>query len=379
MKTKALIIVISIAILLFIATCIFKLRNADNFVLNGNISEEFNNQYIMLFTFYDEAILSVDTTCIKNGKFQFTGKEYLTDKSLIVTGNYPNKVIASYVILERGNIVLNLNNINQNLFMSQGTYLNNEMKIYSDSVELLTQEIEKIYNRMDENQISSEKGRLLTQILYNRKDSIITNLILKNKNNLAGALIFSENLRSFGLKKVKSIYNQVSDYLKSYPTIVNYIQQKEHQKLVYERGEKSVGKLIPNRDFESMEGIKNLSDYIGKSKLLVIDFWASWCGPCIAEFPYLKQLYVKYANQGLSILSISMDEQKKDWYTALEKHNMPWNQLLIKQTESEHKNVMEIYNFLAIPHLILIDENGKIVAVNKRKDALMSFINEYFK
>lgn len=375
MKKNTLIILLClISIITF-----FTIRNTNDFVLKGSVDNEYDNQYIMLFTFYNDTVLSVDTTIIKNGEFCFEGKQYLKEESLIVVGNYPNKVISSYVFLEKGNIEINLKDSTQGSFKSSGTYLNNEMKTYSQLTEFVTSEMNKINLDIDKNIISLEEGKLLAKNLYNTNDSIIIDLILKNKQNIVGALILKENLRDLGLDNVKYIYNQASEYFNSYPSIVDYIQQKEYQKQVYEQGEKSVGTIITNFTFESLHGEKCIFDFLGQSKLVIIDFWASWCGPCIAEFPFLLKLYDQYDNGELSILSISLDEQESDWHDALNRHKMPWIQLLINQNNGEREKIMEIYHFLAIPHLILINEKGEIVAVNLRREQLVSFVDDYLK
>ena len=67
---------------------------------------------------------------------------------------------------------------------------------------------------------------------------------------------------------------------------------------------------------------KWLSEYVGHSKFLFIDFWASWCGPCIADIPKIKQVYEKYKDKGLEVLSISMDYSNKSWTIAMDKVDM---------------------------------------------------------
>ena len=74
---------------------------------------------------------------------------------------------------------------------------------------------------------------------------------------------------------------------------------------------------------------KWLSEYVGHSKFLFIDFWASWCGPCIADIPKIKQVYEKYKNKGLEVLSISMDTSNKSWTIAMDKADMPWRQFVL--------------------------------------------------
>lgn len=78
----------------------------------------------------------------------------------------------------------------------------------------------------------------------------------------------------------------------------------------------------------TLEGERKwLSEYVGHSKFLFIDFWASWCGPCIADIPKIKQVYEKYKDKGLEVLSISMDYTNKSWTIAMDKVDMPGGSL----------------------------------------------------
>ena len=80
----------------------------------------------------------------------------------------------------------------------------------------------------------------------------------------------------------------------------------------------------------TLEGERKwLSEYVGHSKFLFIDFWASWCGPCIADIPKIKQVYEKYKDKGLEVLSISMDYTNKSWTIAMDKVDMPWRQFVL--------------------------------------------------
>lgn len=101
---------------------------------------------------------------------------------------------------------------------------------------------------------------------------------------------------------------------------------------------------------------ENLKQFEGK--YLLIDFWASWCGPCRGSIPGLKELYAKYESKGFEILAVSVDEKKESWLKALSEENMPWPQA---HTPRSGKEVMGAYQFSSIPFLVLIDRDGKIV------------------
>jgi thiol-disulfide isomerase/thioredoxin len=96
-----------------------------------------------------------------------------------------------------------------------------------------------------------------------------------------------------------------------------------------------------------------------KGKVVLIDFWASWCGPCRESIPSLKKLYSKYKDKGFEIYGISLDRNDKDWKRALNAFKMDWTQVW----DNEGAVAMK-WNVNYIPSSFLIDKSGRIVAVN---------------
>jgi thiol-disulfide isomerase/thioredoxin len=94
-----------------------------------------------------------------------------------------------------------------------------------------------------------------------------------------------------------------------------------------------------------------------KGKYLLVDFWASWCGPCRQAVPKVKELYAKYKDKGLDVVSISIDDNKKAWEKAMEEEGMPWQQWL----RPDKNETMKKFLFSGIPTLYIIDKEGKIV------------------
>jgi thiol-disulfide isomerase/thioredoxin len=111
-----------------------------------------------------------------------------------------------------------------------------------------------------------------------------------------------------------------------------------------------------------------------KGKYLIIDFWASWCGPCRQEIPHLKEVYKKYKDQGLEILSVSVDAKPADWKKAMAEERMAWPQI----NAVESKPVMAAYLFSGIPYLVVVDKEGKIVEKNVRGESLDKAMKKIF-
>lgn len=111
-----------------------------------------------------------------------------------------------------------------------------------------------------------------------------------------------------------------------------------------------------------------VSDYVGKNKLVLIDFWASWCGPCMGEMPYVVKTYESFHDKGLEIVGVSLDKDKASWLQAVELTGQKWPQMSdLKGWNSEGA---QLYGIQSIPANVLINEQGEIVARNLRGDAL---------
>ena len=115
-----------------------------------------------------------------------------------------------------------------------------------------------------------------------------------------------------------------------------------------------------------------VSDYVGKNRLVMIDFWASWCGPCMGEMPYVVKAYEMFHDKGLEIVGVSLDKDKASWLAAIEQTGQKWPQMSdLKGWDSERA---ALYGIQSIPANVLINEQGEIVARDLRSDALLKEI-----
>ncbi|MBR5688397.1 MAG: TlpA family protein disulfide reductase [Prevotella sp.] len=136
------------------------------------------------------------------------------------------------------------------------------------------------------------------------------------------------------------------------------------------------GKPAPDFEAEAPDGtMHHLSEYTGHGQYVLIDFWASWCGPCIGSFPFMKELYVAYKDRGLVFLGVSCDKNRDAWLKALEKHQLPWTAL---RSPSSKGDACELYGITGIPAVILITPDGKVLSTDLEGEKLKAKLEEIF-
>ncbi len=160
--------------------------------------------------------------------------------------------------------------------------------------------------------------------------------------------------------KDATLKNKIITYFEqnkpNYPPYIRF--KKQEAERLAQMKKLSEGSRAPNFKYQTPDNKEKIGPDNFRGKYLLLDFWASWCGPCRKTIPQLKKIYAKYQEMGFEILSVSIDRKDSDWKQALKQENMPWKQICAPDSG---KDIMSEYQFNGIPHLVLLDKDGKII------------------
>ena len=166
-------------------------------------------------------------------------------------------------------------------------------------------------------------------------------------------------------------------YTANLVTMVTQYKSYMAQKLVKEKGDPAaIGKAAPEFALPDTKGnMVRLSSF--KGKYVLLDFWASWCGPCRQESPTVVNAYNKYKGKKFDILSVSLDDNKDKWLHAIEKDGLLWKH--VSDLKAWESSVVRLYQVEGIPATFLLDPNGVVIARDLRGDQLEQTLEELLK
>ena len=118
-------------------------------------------------------------------------------------------------------------------------------------------------------------------------------------------------------------------------------------------------------------------DEVSKNKVTILDFWASWCGPCRNEMPFMRELYATYRPKGLGIVGISLDESAADWNRAITDLKIDWPQM--SDLKGWGCSAAQTFQVNAIPYIVVVDTEGRILEKGLRGDDLKQFVDNILK
>ena len=229
-----------------------------------------------------------------------------------------------------------------------------------DLVGSITSEDEENANQ---DSIVSEYNRLLEE---SAKSMI--NLVETNIDNEFAYIVITQMGRSdiFTPEKLAELIGKMPEKFKKRQAIMDLERDLEATKNT------AVGATLDDFFLPTPDtmGISVLNE-VKKNKITVLDFWASWCGPCRNEMPFMKDLLEKYREKGFGIIGISVDQDAEAWKTAIEELGLTWLQVWDNQ-----QKMSSAFRVQAIPFTVVVDQQGKILAKELRGTDLEAFVNE---
>lgn len=203
-----------------------------------------------------------------------------------------------------------------------------------------------------------------------QKVALADSVVRANADNLVGALAL-EDLFHVDKARFEELYNVVSAKNQEFYLVQSAYQAMQVQQRTGE-GQPFTDYLVPGGNPDGSD--VKLSDYVGRGKYILLDHWASWCGPCKAEIPYIKKTWEAFHGDCFEVVSIAVSDKRADTERALQQLDMPWPQILDGQ-----KIAKELYGVNAIPHLILFAPDGTILKRGLRGDDIYNTVAEVLK
>jgi peroxiredoxin len=363
------------------------------YLITGSIEGSGNGIAVLKISNSDRETVFVDTTKLEDGNFTFKGKTDEVRHGSISIEPAADKAVLFGLLVENANITItgkwadveeqhNYRSLPK-VEISGGANqkLNKELSEVYDQVQKLPkhQEYAKLQEELtrlrNENKIEEyyelreESETLIEDFLKDVRENQ-KELILKNKSlEIAGYyLVFLQNYLS--LQELDEIFNQLDENVRQSDLTADIREE------IASRYRVQPGQPAPDFTLETPDGSKlSLSDL--KGKIVVLDFWASWCRPCRASFPATKVFYAEYKDKGVEILGVSNDSKKDDWLKALETDQLPWLQV-IDEFPKQYKPalVATLYAIPFLPTWVIIDREGKIVGNPKDEKELKEHIDK---
>lgn len=332
----------------------------DGYRITGSVEGALERDVIYLSTVEGGAFVNVDSTTIQNGIFTFKGKQDKAVNRYIRTKNKvgdTNRRLYTDFFLENGHIKISITPMGGE---TSGTPNN-------DAYQATRNEMYEMQQKL---------ATLPKEEQMKEFDNVFTGVMKRAAANYikmpVGVHFLKEAYHFMKTEEIAELLIQIPEDLANDPAVIRIKDLVERKKKC------AIGLSFMDFEMNDPEGkTVKLSDYAGKGKIVLIDFWASWCGPCCKAIPDLINLYNQYQGKGLEIVGVSLDQDVKAWKGAINRLNIPWPQMSdLKGWKSEGS---KMYAVSTIPYTVLLDDEGKIVANNLTLEELKIYLEENLK
>lgn len=352
----------------------------SNYTISGTIRGIKSNWVYIAHQDTLNKFSKIDSAEVINEKFSFSGSVshpefcFLGLRSLDKNGKKSGLIFQAKFVLDKGNLTISCHKDSIAKLKASGTKGQDEFASYMQKIAPISIEINALFNKKLAAEKKKDKKLLTalkktTEINVNKVNQITLAHAKQYPNSTVSAYIINEHLYSPDEFNLQTGYNALTAEVKNSP-----YGRSIYKKLIASN-RTGIGKQAPYFEIPDATG-KVVSLNAFKGKVTLVDFWASWCGPCRAENPKLIKAYQEFKGKGFDIVSISMDSSKENWLGAVKEDGLPWLQLSdLKANKSELK---DLYGITVIPMNFLLDNNGKIIARNLRGTELQQALSKHF-
>ncbi|CAA7196526.1 TlpA disulfide reductase family protein [Chryseobacterium potabilaquae] len=349
-------------------------QNNKTFTVTGTIKNHKDKIIYLKENSLEKNINRFADSCTIKSDGSFTLKTLYTDEHLFSLTLSKNSKAGRVCMLvndtENINVQLNMSNPAENEI--RGSVASKDLQDYIVKREGYYTQLEKLEAQKND----PDKLKTKREQLFSNLNIQYTNAIADVSNATVAIYILSSNpelqwedalATATGLLKKFPDSKELASYIGSLEKGV----EKEKELIKFNKD--LMGKKAPDFILPDMEG-KKVSTGSFKGKYTLVDFWASWCGPCRMENKNVRVLYEQYKNKGFTVVGVSLDENKKAWLKAVRQDKLPWIQLCdFKHFSSE---IATFYKINFLPSNLLLAPDGTIVAVNIFGDVLKNKLNE---
>ena len=204
--------------------------------------------------------------------------------------------------------------------------------------------------------------------LYAHYEALVDSTMQSNRDNPLGYYLFLQS------DMAQAPASEIRAELAKYPDFAKYKRVQGMLAAAEKREATQPGRKYADFEVTYDGKTERLSDYIKPGKYTLVDFWASWCGPCMRQAAVLKDLYAKYHDKGLDIVGVAVWDEPANTLAAIKSHGLVWPNIINAQTVPT-----DLYGIMGIPCILLIGPDGTILSRDKQGDELVADVEKYIK